>query len=143
MSWLALLLTCSQMVTDEVVSRRLRALADVTRRQILIGLGDGERPAGRIAADFRISRPAVSRHLAVLRRAGLVREERRGRERWYRLRPAALDELAHGVAWLASGSAEPRPTSPSKESAADDEATVRARPAGPTSPRRPTPWRSW
>jgi DNA-binding transcriptional ArsR family regulator len=53
-----------------------RALADPTRRQILQDLRDGELAAGEIAARFPISGPSVSRHLAILRAAGLVRERR-------------------------------------------------------------------
>jgi DNA-binding transcriptional ArsR family regulator len=49
--------------------------------------------AGAIAGVFEVSRPAVSRHLRVLREAGLVRDELRGRERVYELQLSALDEL--------------------------------------------------
>src|SRR6185437_9483365 len=54
------------------------AVADPTRRAILDRLRRGAAPATEIAAGFRISRPAVSRHLRVLRDARLVREQRRG-----------------------------------------------------------------
>jgi DNA-binding transcriptional ArsR family regulator len=53
-----------------------RALADATRRQILQDLRAGELTAGEIASRFPISGPSISRHLAVLRSAGLVRERR-------------------------------------------------------------------
>jgi DNA-binding transcriptional ArsR family regulator len=49
--------------------------------------------AGAIARSFEVSRPAVSRHLRVLREAGLVQDDVQGRERVYRLDPCALDEL--------------------------------------------------
>jgi DNA-binding transcriptional ArsR family regulator len=75
-----------------------RAIADPVRRQILVLLAAGPRPAGAIAAEFAVSRPAVSRHLRVLREHGLVRDEARGRERVYRLDVAPLAELD---AWLA------------------------------------------
>lgn len=75
------------------------AIADPIRREILTLLRDGELPAGAIADRFDVSRPAVSRHLRVLREAGLVVEERRGRRRVYRLEVAPLGPL---VAWLAS-----------------------------------------
>ena len=55
-----------------------RALADPTRRQILQDLHDGELAAGDIATRFPISGPSISRHLAILRSAGLVRERREG-----------------------------------------------------------------
>jgi len=69
------------------------ALADSTRREILRILRDRPTTAGDIAAAFSISRPAVSRHLRVLREAGLVRDEAQGREREYRLELAAVEEL--------------------------------------------------
>lgn len=53
-----------------------RALADPTRRQILQDLRGGERSAGEIAAAFPISGPSVSRHLSILKGAGLIRERR-------------------------------------------------------------------
>lgn len=53
-----------------------RALADPTRRQILQDLRDGELAAGEIAARFPISGPSISRHLSVLKAAGLVTERR-------------------------------------------------------------------
>jgi len=53
-----------------------RALADPTRRQILQDLRDGELAAGEIAERFPISGPSISRHLAILKSAGLVRERR-------------------------------------------------------------------
>lgn len=73
------------------------ALADGTRVDILELLRAGPLPAGEVAAHFAVSRPAVSRHLRVLRETGLVRSELRGRERYYSLEKAPLRELA---AWL-------------------------------------------
>jgi DNA-binding transcriptional ArsR family regulator len=62
-----------------------RALADPTRRQILQDLGDGELAAGEIAGRFAISGPSVSRHLAILKAAGLVRDRRDGNRILYAL----------------------------------------------------------
>jgi DNA-binding transcriptional ArsR family regulator len=73
------------------------AIADPTRRRVLELVRDRELAAGQIAGEFEISRPAVSRHLRVLRRAGLVDERRDGRLRLYRADPQPLDELR---AWL-------------------------------------------
>ncbi|HEV8339494.1 MAG TPA: metalloregulator ArsR/SmtB family transcription factor [bacterium] len=71
-----------------------RAVADATRRKILDVLrDDGPQRAGDIAARFPLSRPAVSRHLRVLRRSGFVEEAREGRERWYRLNPTPLHQM--------------------------------------------------
>jgi DNA-binding transcriptional ArsR family regulator len=58
-----------------------QALADPIRRDILRMVRDGGLTAGAIAAAFSVSRPAVSRHLRVLREAGLVRDQLQGRER--------------------------------------------------------------
>ncbi|GJF27516.1 hypothetical protein KNE206_02160 [Kitasatospora sp. NE20-6] len=62
-----------------------RALADPTRRQILEDLRGGELAAGQIAARFTISAPSVSRHLGVLKGAGLVTERRDGNRILYTL----------------------------------------------------------
>jgi DNA-binding transcriptional ArsR family regulator len=62
-----------------------RALADATRRQILQDLRGGELTAGEIAARFTISGPSISRHLGVLRAAGLVRERRQANRIYYSL----------------------------------------------------------
>ncbi len=73
------------------------AIADPIRRRVLELVRDTEMPAGEIAAEFAVSRPAVSRHLRVLREARLVHERRVGRERLYRADPEPLAELR---AWL-------------------------------------------
>ena len=66
------------------------ALADPTRRAVLDLLREASLPAGRIAHAFPVSRPAVSKHLRLLRRARLVQEHRQGRQRMYRLNPGPL-----------------------------------------------------
>ena len=76
----------------------LEALADPTRRRILELLAGDERSAGELASQFAISRPAVSRHLRVLREHGLVRARGEAQRRLYSLDPAPLAELD---AWLA------------------------------------------
>ena len=77
-----------------------RALADPTRRQILQDLRDGELAAGDIASRFAISGPSVSRHLAVLKAAGLVRDRRDGNRILYALES---DRLALTVGGFLSG----------------------------------------
>ena len=74
------------------------ALADPTRRRILELLAGGERSAGEIAGEFAISRPGVSRHLRVLRGAGLLRARGEGQRRLYSVDPAPLAEVE---SWLA------------------------------------------
>jgi DNA-binding transcriptional ArsR family regulator len=67
-----------------------QALADPTRRAVLDLLRRGSQPAGQIAESFPVSRPAISKHLRLLRRAHLVREHREGRHRVYQLNPEPL-----------------------------------------------------
>nr|WP_296073037.1 metalloregulator ArsR/SmtB family transcription factor [uncultured Actinoplanes sp.] len=73
------------------------ALANPVRRQVLEALREGPLAAGELAGRFALSRPAVSEHLAVLRNAGLITEEPRGRHRYYHL---AADPLAEVHDWL-------------------------------------------
>lgn len=77
--------------------KALEALADPTRRRIVELLARGDRAAGELAAEFGTSRPAVSRHLRILREHGLVQAREDGRRRVYSLEPAPLAELD---AWL-------------------------------------------
>ncbi|TQM77894.1 ArsR family transcriptional regulator [Saccharothrix saharensis] len=83
------------------------AVADPVRREILEMLrADARLSAGQIAERFAISRPAVSRHLRVLRESGLVRDELVGRQRFYVLDASRLTPLAR---WLASFGAPAAP----------------------------------
>jgi DNA-binding transcriptional ArsR family regulator len=79
------------------VQAAIEALADGTRRRIVEMLAERDRTAGELADAFEISRPGVSRHLRVLREAGLVRAEPVAQRRIYRLDPQPLAELD---AWL-------------------------------------------
>lgn len=81
------------MQNDEIFS----ALANPIRRRLLEILIKGPMTAGGLAAKFSLSRPAVSEHLAVLRRAGLVLEEQSGRERIYSLNVVPMQSIK---AWL-------------------------------------------
>lgn len=96
------------------------ALGDANRRAIVELLGAGERPVKEIAEALPISRPAVSRHLRILKQAGLVVEESRGTHRIYRLHDqgvAAVGEYLERV-WgeaaarfrLVAENATPRPS---------------------------------
>src|SRR4051794_24925403 len=71
----------------------LAALADPTRRELIGLLAGGEQAAGELARRFPVSRPAISRHLRVLREAGLVRSRTEGKRRLYALDPRPLREL--------------------------------------------------
>ena len=82
------------------VDNAIQALADPIRREILRMVREAPLSAGAIAGAFSVSRPAVSRHLRVLREAGLVVDEASGRERVYRLELAPLAEVEAYVAEL-------------------------------------------
>nr|WP_116450745.1 metalloregulator ArsR/SmtB family transcription factor [Blastococcus litoris] len=71
----------------------LAALADPVRRELVALLAHGEVAAGELAERFPVSRPAVSRHLRVLREAGLVTARAEGKRRLYALDPRPLREL--------------------------------------------------
>ena len=70
------------------------ALANPIRREILLQLRRGPRGVTELAERFHVGRPAVSEHLAVLKKHRLVREEPRGRERYYHLDPRPLSAMS-------------------------------------------------
>ncbi|NVB38720.1 helix-turn-helix transcriptional regulator [Pseudenhygromyxa sp. WMMC2535] len=74
------------------------AISHPARRRMLDLLVDGDRPVKAIAANFEMSRPAVSQHLRILLQAGLVTEQRCGRERRYRLVPEQLSPVRDWIA---------------------------------------------
>ncbi len=71
----------------------LKAMSDPTRREILRLVKNEEMPAGAIASNFPVSRPAISQHLTVLKLAGLIDERRSGVRRLYRTRVEGMAEL--------------------------------------------------
>ena len=73
-------------------------VAEPTRRRILDLLREGDRPVGELVSSLGISQPGVSKHLRVLREAGLVRVRQRAQQRWYQLDAAPLAEIDE---WLA------------------------------------------
>lgn len=86
------------MVTSNArLDRTFGALADTTRREILARLARGEASVGELARPFRVSRPAISKHLRVLERAGLVRRTREGRVSRCEIEAAAMREAAEWV----------------------------------------------
>lgn len=70
-----------------------KALADPSRRKILELLADGDLSAGEIASHFAMAKPSVSHHLAILRDAGLITDERQGQSIIYHLNLTVLQEL--------------------------------------------------
>ena len=86
------------MVTnDQQLDLVFGALADATRRRILARLAVGEATVGELAAPFEISRPAISRHLKVLERAGLIHRTRDGRVRRCELEAGPLHDASEWV----------------------------------------------
>ncbi len=84
-------------MVEQHLDRVFQALADPTRRALLDRLAAGEATVGQLSEPLPLSFAAVSKHLGVLERAGLVTREARGRERVCRIDPAALNDA---LAWL-------------------------------------------
>jgi len=86
-------------VIDSSATDVFRAISDPTRRALLDLLESRELPVTALVERFKVSQPAISQHLRVLRESGLVSERRQGRQRLYRLEPTPLrgayDWLAH------------------------------------------------
>jgi ArsR family transcriptional regulator, arsenate/arsenite/antimonite-responsive transcriptional repressor len=84
-----------------------RALSDPTRRQILAMLKERPRTSGEIAEAFASSWPTISRHLAVLREAGLIAAARDGQHIRYELNTSVLEDLIqHLMGWVEKGGAD-------------------------------------
>ncbi|QNN20913.1 winged helix-turn-helix transcriptional regulator [Planctomycetales bacterium ZRK34] len=86
------------MVTASRKSDVFMAISHPARRQMLDLLTESERPVNDIARHFGVSRPAVSQHLRILLDAGLVSEQRHGRQRRYRMVPEALSPVRDWIA---------------------------------------------
>ena len=85
------------MASDDELSTTFQALADPTRRAILARLAQGEATVLELAEPFRLSLPAVSKHLKVLHKAGLISQGRRAQWRPCRLEPARLKDVSDWV----------------------------------------------
>lgn len=79
------------------LQQTLKALSDPTRRDILNLLKRGRMSAGEIAEQFPVSAPSVSRHLAVLRNADLIRDTREGKYIFYEINTSVLEEA---ILWI-------------------------------------------
>ena len=77
-----------------------KALSDPTRREILRLLRDGAKTAGEIGSHFDMTGATVSHHLSVLRQAGLISDDRRGKYIYYELNLSVLDEITGWIAGL-------------------------------------------
>ena len=81
------------------IQHTIKALSDPIRREILELLRSGRLPAGEISNHFEVSGAAVSKHLAVLREADLIRDTREGKYIFYELNTSVLEEV---MLWLTS-----------------------------------------
>lgn len=108
----------------------LVALADPTRCRIIELLRDAPQPVHVLTASFAISRPAISRHLRVLKRAGLISEKKQGRENRYALHPARLIPVQ---TWLAGLLPQPGPTAAPASVRAPEAAIAKPRKSPPVS----------
>ena len=102
-------------------------IADKTRRGILAALKDGERPVGDLVAELGVSQPTVSKHLKILREAGMVSMEAQGQRRLYAVQPEPLAEVTAWVHEVVGGAAH-QPAAPGD---AADSGTAGAGVAGP------------
>ena len=84
-------------IDQDILSTTFAALADPTRRAILARLASGEATVTELAAPFEMSLPAISKHLKVLQRAGLIEQGRQAQWRPCRLRPEPLREVDNWV----------------------------------------------
>ena len=84
-------------IQPDPLSTTFAALADPTRRVILAQLAKGEATVTELAAPFELSLPAISKHLKVLRRAGLIEQGRQAQWRPCRLKPEGLRDVADWV----------------------------------------------
>lgn len=112
------------------------ALGDATRVRVVEMLSEKSRPVHELAAAFDISRPAISRHLRVLKEAGLVKEEKQGRENVYALQRARLKPL---LDWLERHRAAPAKVAKPKSVAAKTAAAGKTPRKAPSAPVTPPP----
>jgi DNA-binding transcriptional ArsR family regulator len=83
--------------TEATIDATFAALADPTRRAMLLRLAEGEATVSELAAPFAISLPAASKHIRVLRRAGLIHQGREAQRRPCRLNPGPLKEAGEWI----------------------------------------------
>lgn len=100
-------------------TRFFAALGDPVRFAIVMASRHGERTVNEIAAEFSISRPAVSKHLRILKMAGILVERRTGRNRYLRLAPRALVGGGEWLLELAQGDGSKRGEASAKTRRAD------------------------
>lgn len=84
-------------------------IAEATRRQILTSLRNGDKAVGELVLELEVSQPTVSKHLKVLREAGLVTMRAQGQKRFYSLNPEPLKAIASWLAEFQLPAPEPSP----------------------------------
>jgi DNA-binding transcriptional ArsR family regulator len=121
------------------IDTQLKAIADGTRRGILSLLKGGRRSVLEIAEEFPVSRPAISKHLRILKEAGLVLETPDGRQRFYTLEGGPLEQIREWLAGLNGGRGAGRPRTQSRSGVGGRRPALRA----PRIGLRGEDWRVW
>ncbi|MEM8677803.1 MAG: metalloregulator ArsR/SmtB family transcription factor [Planctomycetota bacterium] len=88
-------------IDDQQLDLVFGALADATRRGMLVQLARGEANVSTLMEPYAMSQPAISKHLRVLEKAGLIERRKRGRERFVRVRPDKVDAVAGWISYYA------------------------------------------
>ena len=89
--------TINMNIGDHKLDRVFQALSDSTRRQILMRIRENDETVNEIASRFEVSLPAISKHLKVLERAGLISRRKEGQKRFCHAEPAIIEDA---TAWL-------------------------------------------
>lgn len=124
---------------ESEIDAGLKAIADSTRREILGLLKEGQRSVLEIAEQFPVSRPAISKHLRILKEAGLVLETPSGRQRLYTLETGPLDRLR---VWLAGFNGRRGPELPGRTAGRRSSTPSFRRPSA-RDPAEGRDWRVW
>jgi ArsR family transcriptional regulator len=89
------------------VNEVFKALSDPTRREVLRLLASGEKTAGELADHFEMTKPSVSHHFAVLKKADLIRSRREGQQIFYALNTTVVEDVAARIWDMLGGRAKP------------------------------------
>jgi ArsR family transcriptional regulator, arsenate/arsenite/antimonite-responsive transcriptional repressor len=89
------------------VNEVFKALSDPTRREVLRLLASGEKTAGELADHFEMTKPSVSHHFAVLKKADLIRSRREGQQIYYALNTTVVEDVAARIWDILGGRAKP------------------------------------
>ena len=130
----------------EELSAIFGALADPTRRALLGLLSDESLPVGELASHFEVSRPAISKHIRILREAGLIVQEKKGREHLCVLRVAALSgaqEWIRGYRSAAAPTSRAASTRPSRPQSPTPATKKRTRRPAKPEPDSSGDWKVW